>query len=65
MADLAEAEKSGTATFDVAFKDPKVFLAGKGVKLPAEATAEITKNSPVGVKVCLNGHCVSISISTF
>ena len=35
MADLAEAEKSGTATFDVAFKDPKCFLAGKGVKLRA------------------------------
>ena len=69
MGDLAEAEGAGSSEqekirlLERAKKDSKAFLEGQGIKLPANATVEITQNSPIGVRICLNSHCVTISIS--
>jgi len=63
VGELAEAETKGTAELQRAMKDPKGHLESRGVRLPSEAKVEITQNSPLGVRVCLNSHCITVSIS--
>jgi hypothetical protein len=65
MGDLVEAENAGTAGLEPAIKDSKGFLEGRGVRLPADATVKITKSSPVRVLVCVDSHCVTVTIGIF
>jgi hypothetical protein len=63
VGELAEAESKDTARLQRAMKDAKAHLEGRGVRLPSGARVEITQNSPLGVRVCINSHCITVSIS--
>jgi hypothetical protein len=62
VAELAEAESNDTAELQRAMKDAKTHLEGRGVRLPSGARVEITQNSPLGIRVCVNSHCITVSI---
>jgi hypothetical protein len=75
IADLREAEIAGQevggsaapmaqSKLDLAKKDAKAFLQNAGVALPEDATASITQNSPITVKVCVSygDHEVCVTV---
>jgi hypothetical protein len=63
MGELAEAETNRTAELQRAMNDPKGHLESRGIRLPSDAKVEITQNSPLGVRVCVNSHCITVSIN--
>src|SRR5262249_6719411 len=69
FADLIEAEQTGNSDqekrslLESAKKEARRFLESQGMKRPPNATVEITQNSPIGVKICVNSHCVVITVT--
>jgi hypothetical protein len=67
LADLSEAETSTEANhvsmLDRAKKDGKGYLKSQGVTLPENATVQITQNSPISIRVCVEVICVTITVT--
>jgi hypothetical protein len=49
--------------FDRAQRDPKGHLRSKGIELPDEAQVTLKRESTVTVTVCVDGFCVSVSVT--
>ena len=49
--------------FSSANEDPRKYLGEKGFQLPPEWTVRFSKNSPLSMTVCVNDHCITVSIN--
>ncbi|MFF9013482.1 hypothetical protein ACF09C_11020 [Streptomyces sp. NPDC014870] len=43
-------------------QDPHKYLGTMGFQVPPEWTVQFSKNSPLTIRVCVNSHCVSVSV---
>ena len=62
LANLVEAENGGLPLFGEAMSDPRGFLRGRGIDLPADWRVTLTKNSPLRLTICVNSLCTSYEI---
>jgi len=63
LADLVEAEARGLPLFGEAMSDPRGFLRGRDMEVPADWRVTLTKDSPLTLTICFNSLCRSYVIN--
>ncbi len=63
LAEVVEELEDSPDTYNRARQDARNYLQTKGFELPEGWTVRITHDSPITITVCVNGWCLSYTLS--